>query len=289
MATPTVAIIGSTGKTGKWALKGALQRGYRVRVLVRAQSKFEALLKELLGDGEGQKRLDANDGSLSIVCGNVTDAAKLRELLGADTDVVMSFLGMVKPPEWIVSPGVEAVAECLKKMTEEGPAVKVPKFITMSSIGLNESRSQAYRAWSRCITCLTADCMLKACFADMKDAELQVEEARKWSGAGDPAKLNIIIARATVLADKKGYLKDYRLTDAGAPIDGVKNYRCVQVGDNPQGKLTFQIDRQHVAEFFLDLAVSKKFDGKNVSVFERTKKDMADLTEGVATPSAQRA
>jgi putative NADH-flavin reductase len=37
---PQILILGSTGRTGKWLLEEALQRGYAVNVLVRDASKI---------------------------------------------------------------------------------------------------------------------------------------------------------------------------------------------------------------------------------------------------------
>ena len=36
----TIAIIGATGRTGKWVLKCALRRGYRVRLLIIGKNNF---------------------------------------------------------------------------------------------------------------------------------------------------------------------------------------------------------------------------------------------------------
>jgi len=62
--------------------------------------------------------------------------------------------------------------------------------------------------------------------------------------------------------DKKDYLKDFTAGD--------KSYKLVKVGgEKTSGKLSFQIDRQHVAEAFLDVARDFDYDGENVSVFEK--------------------
>lgn len=45
-----VAIIGASGQTGRWALKGALVRGFNVRVLVRDKAKAEKIFFEVLSN-----------------------------------------------------------------------------------------------------------------------------------------------------------------------------------------------------------------------------------------------
>jgi len=95
--------------------------------------------------------------------------------------------------------------------------------------------------------------MLKEVFADMQAAEDHILASR----SGD---LNVVIVRATILSDKEAYFKDY--------VSGAKRgYKCVTVGDDAT-KLSFTIDRQHVAEAFLDVCESSQYDNAEVSVFE---------------------
>jgi len=269
--SPIIAIVGGTGKTGKWALKGALQRGYEVRLLCRSSGKAKGMVVELFGD-------DSKWSQITVTEASVTDQTKLEPFLrGADTCI--SFLGMVKPPEWIVSPGVVAILDCLKKLEKEGAAgggdaPPPPKFFSMSSIGLNESRFQANKAWGYCgcVAWLMIDKLLKQCFLDMADAESKIVETR----ATNPG-LKLGICRATVLGDKKKYLKDY--------TSKVANYRTNTVQDNPQGRTTMTIDRQHVAECMLDAAVpeTSAYDNKTISIFERCPKEYQKaMAEGAA-------
>ena len=255
-----VAVIGGTGKTGKWALKGALQRGFKeIRVLARSPAKLLPILEQMFNSSDAKNCTDGKDEAgemmkrLKVVSGSVTDTKALEELL-TGADVVLSFLGMSKPPDWIVSPGVEAIIAALKGLD------RPPKFVSMSSISLNESRAQGNKAWGccGCVAWITRNVFLKQCFLDMNDAELKIEAARRESA---DSKLNIIIARGTILADKKNYRKDY--------TDGKPSYRANTPSDDPQGKLTMNVDRQHVAEFFLDVCVTSTFDGKNASIFEK--------------------
>ena len=236
-----VAILGGTGKTGKWAVKGALVRGYNVRLLVRSKNKAEKVMAELFPPNPAELL-----SAVTLIEGSVTEQSKLAELF-AGADVVLSFLGMAEPPMWTVRPGVEAVLTTLKTM--ETP----PKFVSMSSIGLGDSLGQANTAWSCCVVQLSLRWMLKEVFADMQAAEDHILATR----CGD---LNVVIVRATILSDKEDYFKDY--------VSGAKRgYKCVTVGDDAK-KLSFTIDRQHVAEAFLDVCESSQYDNAEVSVFE---------------------
>ena len=176
-----LAIIGATGKTGKWALKGAVQRGWTVKILARSQTKVDGMLTNLFGD-------DQTRSKITVVQGSISDVEKLSELCD-DVEVVISFLGMVNPPEWVVRPGVEAIMKAVE--TKEKP----PKFISMSSIALGDSLQQGRKAWGRAVVWLTLRVFLKAVFQDMQAAEDYMLQNRK--------DLNIIILRATILEDKK--------------------------------------------------------------------------------------
>ena len=134
---PVVAIVGATGKTGRWALKGAIERELEVRVLARSPDKLAPLLADLGGQSEDLEKI-------TVVEGSVTDADKLETLMDG-ADVVMSFLGMTNPPEWVVSPGVEAVMGALLSLRKAGKTP--PRFLSMSSIVLGDSAEQGRRAW----------------------------------------------------------------------------------------------------------------------------------------------
>merc|ERR1719221_101682 len=118
----------------------------------------------------------------------------------------------------------------------------------MSSIGFNDGQAHGYEAWGRmtmcCVGCIPG---LRASFADMADAERFVMESRTSVPSG--SQLNLIIARATILADKEGYFCDYATRDL--------KYNIVR--SDAKGQMSFTIDRQHVVQGFLDLA--EKSDG----------------------------
>merc|ERR1740121_1141246 len=214
-----------------------------VRVLARSAPKVDTVLQELFPDESLLAELKKN---VTVVEGSATNHATLLELL-KDTSVVMSFLGMVKSPEWVVQPGVEAIMGAMRTMP------RPPKFLSMSSITLGDSRAQGLKAWGQCVACLVMRCFLKACFEDLQAAEDFI--------IGNRGDLNVIICRASVLADKKDYLQDFATGGAR------KGYALLKA-DEMQG-ITNYVDRQHVAQAFLDLCEdSSRYDFGEVSIFD---------------------
>uniref|UniRef100_A0A7S4VSU2 NAD(P)-binding domain-containing protein n=1 Tax=Alexandrium monilatum TaxID=311494 RepID=A0A7S4VSU2_9DINO len=235
---PTVAIIGGTGKTGKWAVKGALVRGYSVRMLGRSPDKVGTILQELFPEKGKEELLK----EVTVVQGSVTDQAKLTDLFNG-ADVILSFLGMVKPPEFVVRPGVEAVMEAMRQCESK------PKFVSMSSISIGDSLGQGRSAWGR-ITVGMVWVFLKSCFKDLEAAEQYIAEHKDG--------LNVSVIRATILSDKKGFFLDYSKRDS-------PSYKLVKV--EQKAKLTKYVDRQAVAEAFLDVCETSENDGTFISVF----------------------
>jgi hypothetical protein len=257
MSKPTVAIIAATGGTGKWALKGALQREYPVRVLVRSKGKLKRILQELLPEKTEEAVGEMLEKDITVVESPALEQDKLVELF-TGADVAMGFLGMGPDKVKVVEPGARKIVDALRSM--DSP----PKYLHMSSISLNDGAKHGQKAWGCCVVGLALKVFLKACFDDLRAGEDVILSARDQQQAAGYAgkRLNLTMIRATILADKKDYLKDY--------TSGDKSYKLVKVGDEKtSGKLSFQIDRQHVAEAFLDAARVLDYDGENVSVFEK--------------------
>merc|ERR1712013_864320 len=233
----TVSIIGATGKTGMWAMKGALQRGYTVRVLARNPAKVKTILGTLFGEEEADAQLE----KVVVVKGG---------------DVVLSFLGMVNPPDWVVCPGVEQMVKAMKTIVEEGGSP--PKLVSMSAIGIADSKDQMKASnfiMGRLTLWLVIPYMLKECFADMEASENFIIKERELADT-----LNITIIRAPILKDKKGYKYDYTATE--------KPYSIVPPSDTSNIASIF-LDRQEVAGGFLDCVENRQFDGKTVSVLRK--------------------
>merc|ERR1711915_198485 len=228
-AAKTVSIIGATGKSGMWAMKGALQRGYTVRVLARNPDKVKTIMVTLFGEEEA----DAQLAKVTVVKGGIRDEAAVLDLFRG-ADVVLSFLGMVQPPNWVVCPGVEEMG-----IADSKDQMKASNFI-MGRLTL----------W------LVIPYMLKECFADMEAAENFIIKERDLDD-----KLNMTIIRAPVLKDKKGYKYDYLATE--------KPYSIVPPSDTSNIASLF-LDRQEVAGSFLDCVENRQHDGKTVTVLRKS-------------------
>jgi len=251
MTPKTVAIIGGTGQSGRWAVKGGLQRGYNLRILGRNPDKVKTIMVELFGEQEGEAYLN----KVTVVKGGVMDQEALKELfMGAD--VILSFLGM--PPNsdgktWVVAPGVQSILETIKRM--ETP----PKFVSMSAMGLGDSREQGKKShWfmGRALIHFFIPYFLKDCFADMEAAEQHILAERK---AGSDLVTTII--RAPILGNSKSYKLDY--TDPGA-----KKYRYADASE-VRGISSAFLDRQDVVHGFLDCVESGALDNKTVTVLKK--------------------
>jgi len=247
----TVSIIGATGKSGMWAMKGALQRGYTVRVLARKPEKVKTILVTLFGEEEADAQLE----KIVVVKGGIMDEAAVLDLFKG-ADVVLSFLGMVNPPEWVVCPGVEQMVKAMKAIVEEGGSP--PKLVSMSAMGIADSRDQMKSSnfiMGRLTLWLVIPYMLKECFADMEASENFIIKERELADT-----LNITIIRAPVLKDKKGYKVDYTSTE--------KPYTIVPPSDTSNIASLF-LDRQEVAGGFLDCVENRQFDGKTVTILRK--------------------
>jgi len=245
----TIAVIGGTGGTGKWVVKGALLKGYKVKLLARKPEKVTKVLNTLF-DSEA---LETHQENVTVVTGGVMDDAVLDELLQG-TEAVLSFLGMVDQKVWVVSPGVENILKGLKRIAGAGGTP--PKLISMSAMGIGDSYSQMKASnWfmGRLTAWLIIPYMLKSCFDDLETSEKMISTERE---EGD-ANLNMTVIRAPVLRDYKGYKVDYLAEEKDYHI--ISPSDCVNVGG-------VFIDRQQVAGAFLTVMESSEWDGTTVTV-----------------------
>jgi len=252
MGDYTVAIIGGTGKTGQWAVKGALQRGYKVRMLARNPDKVKGLLVELFGEAEGDSHLN----TVTVVKGGVMDKEALKELF-TGAGVVLSFLGMPASSDgktWVVCPGVQTIMEVLNNMDGSRP-----KFVSMSAMGLGGSREQGKKShWfmGRVLVHLCIPYLLKDCFADMDAAEQYIIADR---AKGNDRVVTTII-RAPILGSKKTFTN---FTDKSAV-----QYRYVDATVTSGIGSSF-LDRQDVAYGFLDCVETGEHDNRDITVVKK--------------------
>jgi len=245
----TVAIIGATGGTGKWAVKGCLVRGYKVRLLARKPEKVTKVLSNLFDAAT----LETYQEHITVVAGGVMDEAVMDELLEG-SQAVLSFLGMVDPKVWVVSPGMESIIKGLKRIVAGGGSP--PKLVSMSAMGIGDSFDQMKASnWfmGRLTAWVIIPYMLKSCFDDLEASEKMIQA--EWEN--EESNLNITIIRAPVLRDYNNYKVDY--------LSDVKDYHIISPSDCVNIGGVF-IDRQQVAGGFLDVMDSSNWDGSTVTV-----------------------
>jgi len=116
--TSTVALFGSSGRTGTHVLKGALAAGHRVRVLVRRPDLF-----------------GAPPVGVAVVPGDVQDPAAVAETVRG-TNAVISVFGHVKgSPPTLQTDGTRAIVNAMG-------AARIPRIISLSGGGLPAEQDQ---------------------------------------------------------------------------------------------------------------------------------------------------
>jgi nucleoside-diphosphate-sugar epimerase len=250
MATSkVVAILGGTGKTGKFGVKGALQKGHNVRILARNPDKVKTIFKDLFGEEEGATQFE----KVTVVKGGVKDEEAIKELV-TGADVVLSFLGMIDQTVRVVEPGIKQIMSAMKDSGNSSG-----KLVCLSAMGVRDSWYQT-RASHWALGPLTAyviiPLFLKNIYADMEAAEKLMEE--EWGKEGG---LTTTIVRAPVLKDDPAYQLDY--TDKEA-----QNYYYA-AQDVLEGIQSWRLDRQDVAAGVIDCIDSDENDNKNVSVLQK--------------------
>jgi len=247
MSSPVVAILGATGKSGQWGLKGALQRGYTTRVLARNPDKVAGLLKTLFGESEGEEQLK----KIIVVKGGIRDEAALEELI-TGADCVLSYLGMPASKVPTVQPGVEQMLATMKKTGSRA------KLVSMSAMGIRDSGDQTWKShwfFGPLTLKLVIPYMLKECFADMEAAELLLEAERGVEGG-----VITTIVRAPVLKDGPPRV-DY--TDKSQ-----QNYVYAE-SSKTSGIRSWRLDRQDAAAGLLDCVESEAMDNKTITVLQK--------------------
>ena len=217
----------------------------QVRLLARKPEKVTKVLSQLFDAAT----LETYQEQITVVAGGVMDEAVLDELLEG-TQAVLSFLGMVDPKVWVVSPGVESIIKGLKRIAAGGGSP--PKLVSMSAMGIGDSFEQMKASnWfmGRLTAWVIIPYMLKSCFDDLEESEKMIRA--EWDN------LNMTIIRAPVLRDYNNYKVDF--------LSEEKDYHIISPSDCANIGGVF-IDRQQVAGGFLDVMDSSDWDCTTVTV-----------------------
>jgi uncharacterized protein YbjT (DUF2867 family) len=113
-----LAIFGATGGTGRLVAEKALAQGYEVSALVRDPG-----------------RLPLVHDRLTVVTGNVLDAAAVEQTLDGAGTAIISLGNTSNNPDYIVSEGTRVILAAMKKLA-------VPRVVVVSSIGVGDSKDQ---------------------------------------------------------------------------------------------------------------------------------------------------
>ena len=149
-----LAVLGSTGRTGRLLLDKALAAGHRVRVLVR-----------------DAKKITVTSPKLVVIEGDVRDEARLREVM-TGVDVVLSALGPTSNDPTVCSAATERV---LPLMVE----LKVRRYVVVSGAALDcpgDDKGLIDRIFSAVVRTVTP-----AIFADkVREHALLTKSPSEW-------------------------------------------------------------------------------------------------------------
>lgn len=123
----TVLLVGATGRTGRRALRQLLDRGLRVRAIVRSRGKLPP-------DVAGNPHLTVIEASLP----SLTDDELRGHLRGCDAVVsclghVLSFAGVYGPPRDLVTGATRRLCRAIEALEPAAPV----KLILMTSVSVH--------------------------------------------------------------------------------------------------------------------------------------------------------
>ena len=107
----TIAIFGSTGKSGKEILAGALEKGYKVRLMVRNPAKLENSIK--------------NNADVTVFTGNISSKDAIRDTIQGSQYVISVVSGPLGKPDQFPVGEFLAFTKTLVEIMKETPTVKV--------------------------------------------------------------------------------------------------------------------------------------------------------------------
>lgn len=111
-AMTTIALFGASGQTGSIVLKKAIEKGFRVKALVRNPAK-----------------VSVQHPNLEIIRGDVLNSSDVEKTL-ENSQVVISLFGHVKgSPVWLQTDGTRLIVDAMKKF-------QIKRIISLSGGGL---------------------------------------------------------------------------------------------------------------------------------------------------------
>ena len=114
-----IAVFGATGGTGRQVVEQALAAGHQVTALARNPSK-----------------LMLANANLTVVTGNVLNAANVEETLQGVDAAVVSLGNTESNPDYIVSLGTQVIVAAMQRMGAPR------RIVVVSSLGVGDSQDQ---------------------------------------------------------------------------------------------------------------------------------------------------
>ena len=206
-----ILVLGATGKTGRLIVEQALSRGWQVTALVRDPT-----------------RLGVAHAQLTVVTGDMMNAASLATAIGQQCDAVVSALGVyAKQPITALTDATRLQVEAMRKLG-------CVRIVVVSSLGAGNSRGQGtlfVRAIQRWI--------LKHVLVDKTGKEEVLRASGlEWTSLRPP-----------------------QLTDDPALRDDLVTWTGTEV---PQRKMSWKVSRATVARYALDAVEHRRWVGETV-------------------------
>jgi len=258
----TIALLGSTGKVGGWVLEEALERGYKIRALVRKPDKIPQSLRD--------------NASLTLIQGSATEATAVEQLLEDDNiSVLISTLGSPNPQTLIMTDAAKALAEVLKKLKKED-AMRV---LWLTTTGVNDAIVQAksYGCSGKCCPstrlccgygpfgCLVMRCLVPFLITQNLWDDMGTSEDIFLSSPGDYASFwkNVCIIRPTNMWPASEHAA---FTDEWRKEGGEETSYATRSASDPPPNMW--ITRRAISAFLLDCIDDTQYDSTAVSLFQ---------------------
>ena len=206
-----ILVLGSTGKTGRCVVEQALARGWQVAALVRNPG-----------------RLNVAHAQLTVVSGDMMDAASLTAAIGTQCDAVVSALGVyAKQPTTALTDATRLQVDAMRKLG-------CTRIVVVSSLGAGNSLGQGtlfVRAIQRWV--------LKHVLIDKTgQEELLRASGLEWTSLRPP-----------------------QLTDEPVVRDDLVTWTGSEV---PRRKMSWKVSRATVARYALDAVEHRRWVGEAV-------------------------
>lgn len=186
MSTPTVLLVGGTGRTGRHVLEQLLDRGVPVRAVVRSAARLPDTVRARSGLSLVEADLlDLADGDLLA---NLNGCGVVISCLGHTADLG----GVFGSPRDLVVQATHCLCEAIRSAQPDRPV----RFILMSSVSVNRPNAAESRRGALEHFVLS---VLRAVVPPARDNQLAAEYLCRKIGVDDPYVRWVIVRPDTLL------------------------------------------------------------------------------------------